>query len=658
VPLLLPTLGLIAGVGAGHFFADKASWWPAALAGLICIVAALRAWRGIAAIFLFVAVGWMASVVHRPASASFGCGVFSGTVTEIAERESSRRMIVEIDGFNGRPCPEFLAAVTTPAFNPPLDFGQRVTLKSTMEPLRHTPALPDETDYTAALRLRGVTATAYVRPADLRAGACAGSLKWSLRRMRGDISRRIFSSGVSDTTGALINTLLTGDGSMLSADTRDDYAAAGLAHVLALSGLHVGIIAWLIAVALWPLYLARMTCARLSATMVILWAYVAVTGFAPSVTRAAVMASVFMVGRIIQRESVPLNSLCLAAIIILIADPAALLSIGFQLSFAAVAAIIVIVPLINRVDRRAHPVLHAIAGAASASAAAVAGTGLIAAYYFHTYPLYFLIANLAVALLLTPLLAGSVLLVVAQAAGGAPLWLCGSLDFVAGMLGWVASAVAQLPGSAVRGVYVPAWSFVPYFAILAAALMWLRTRRNAWGAAAVTVAAAWTVAAGLTSPRFPDCEHFVVGESDCTNIIVRERDTIFVLTTALPPDTADVMARCRNKYVDYAGRRGVLTIKPMPAGHTTGYAVRSGRILSAGNRRYALIDDNSDCRRLPVRVDAALVCRGFTGDVVALADSLRPDTVILARDLNRRRHDRYLRELRAAGIPVRTLRSI
>lgn len=624
----------------------------------MCIVAAIRTMRGTAAILLFATIGWLAAAIRSPRPPILGPGTYTGTVTGITEGESSRRMIVEIDGADGEPCPGFQAAVTTPTFNPPLDFGQRVTLKATMEPLRHSPALPDEKDYTAALRIRGITAAAYVRPADLSAGGCQESLKWRLLRMRGGISRLIFDSGVNNTTGALLNTLLTGDSSLLSAGTRDEYAAAGLAHILAISGLHVGIIAWLITVALWPLYIARMTRTRLSATIILLWIYVAVIGFPPSVTRAAIMATVFMTGRIIQRESVPLNSLCLAAILILLADPADLFSIGFQLSFAAVAAIIIIVPLINRVDRRSHPVLHAFAGAASASVAAVAGTGLIAAYYFHTFPVYFIIANLAVAALLTPLLAGAAILVVMQATCGTPDLLCTILDFLAGIFGYIATTVAELPGSSIRGIYIPGWSMIPYFAILAATVMWLRSRRHAWAIAALSIATLWCVTSGLTAPRYPGHEHFIAAESDCTNIVVRERDTVSILTTALPADTADILDRCRHKYADYAGRRSVRAIRLMPEVYSGPYATRSGRILSTGNRRYALINNNADCRRPPVHIHTAVVCRGFTGDVVAFADSLRPDTIILARDLNRRRHDRYLRELRAAGLPVRSLRPL
>lgn len=112
-----------------------------------------------------------------------------------------------------------------------------------------------------------------VPPDDLEVTVRASGITALSDRIRRNIVGWIDVSSVSDATGALLSALLVGDGELLSDDTRSDYAATGLAHVLAVSGLHVGIVAAIVLMLLWPLVLCRFGRLRILLAIVAVWVY-------------------------------------------------------------------------------------------------------------------------------------------------------------------------------------------------------------------------------------------------------------------------------------------------------------------------------------------------------------------------------------------------
>ena len=142
----------------------------------------------------------------------------------------------------------------------------------------------------------------------------------------------------------------TGESSMLSRSLRSDYSRAGIAHLLALSGLHVGIIFVIINLLLrWLPLISFGHIMRSAAAVALLWLYVLATGMPPSAVRAALMFSMLQIAQAASADYSPLNALCAAAFISLCADTSLLFDAGFRLSYIAVAAIIVCaLPLLRR----------------------------------------------------------------------------------------------------------------------------------------------------------------------------------------------------------------------------------------------------------------------------------------------------------------------
>jgi competence protein ComEC len=219
---------------------------------------------------------------------------------------------------------------------------------------------------------------------------------------------------------AVATALVLGKRDLLTTEIRSAYADTGAMHVLAVSGLHVGIV-YLILLSLlgwlrrWPW--GRWVLAALS--LVGIWAFAAVTGWSPSVQRAAIMFSAIVVGGLGRRRIAVFNSLALAAIVMLLVDPQQLFAVGFQLSFSALTGIVFFTPSLEKLFYFPLVVLRKGWSAVAASIGAQLGTLPLALHYFQQFPLYFM-------------LSGTVVVITAYFA-----LIFGVLHgFTAGILGW------------------------------------------------------------------------------------------------------------------------------------------------------------------------------------------------------------------------------
>ena len=337
--------------------------------------------------------GW-----HRPQQPpAFGVNDYAATILTAREAKTSGQLLIaRVDSVGSAGVAPFKSRIHVVSEEPRVYPGQRIRFRAKLGPLPAVPAVPDIVDLQQNLRRQGVVASVAVPVDSIRYIASANRLNEWFARANETLLFRLEQAPLEPQTINVLAAMLLGCGDMLGDDTRADYSAAGMSHVLALSGMHVGIIAMIIAFALWPFYFGRHVRTRLILTIIALWFYAALTGFIPSVTRSVIMASVYMFGRVLQRRTSSLNSLCLAAILILLFVPEDIYAVGFQLSFAAVAGIIMFYPQLNRVDRRRHPRLYMLASYPALSVSAMLFAGIVSTFYFHTFPVYFLFANLLI----------------------------------------------------------------------------------------------------------------------------------------------------------------------------------------------------------------------------------------------------------------------
>ena len=220
-----------------------------------------------------------------------------------------------------------------------LRIGARITFRAEiLRPFALTN--PGAFDYRLYLRRKGIYRVVYL--SDLGAVQIEERDGFSLpaffASMR-DSFAAMFYRNFDEDNAAFLSALLLGDRENLSAETVENFSVSGAAHFLAISGLHLAII---VSIAYFVLRLLAVPYrAQRVVLLLLVIFYAAMIGFRPPITRASIMIVVFLLGQLLGRRSDTLNTLALAAIVILLWDPQQIFAVGFQLSFAAVFSIVV-----------------------------------------------------------------------------------------------------------------------------------------------------------------------------------------------------------------------------------------------------------------------------------------------------------------------------
>jgi len=211
------------------------------------------------------------------------------------------------------------------------------------------------------------------------------------------LSSVISESNLNAENKAIAKALLIGQKDDLSKEVLRIYSSAGAMHVLAVSGLHVGIVMMILMFILKPI--KRFRKGKLIFLLVVLfgvWFYAFVTGLSPSVLRSSLMFSFIVVGKELERETSVYQSILVSALLLLIVDPLVLFKVGFQLSYLAVIGVVYIQPKIYRLFYIKYKPIDYLWRISSVSIAAQLATFSLGLYYFHQFPNFFLVSNLIV----------------------------------------------------------------------------------------------------------------------------------------------------------------------------------------------------------------------------------------------------------------------
>lgn len=207
---------------------------------------------------------------------------------------------------------------------------------------------------------------------------------------RQQAEQQLHTLHIGEQDFAVIAAMAMGDKSALNQETKEAYSISGTSHILAVSGLHIGIIFQLIILLLGGKRRSKLTII-LSTTIV--WAYVIFIGFPASAVRAATMLSIYSMVLLSLRPDPTLNTLALAYIIMVLVNPFNIFDIGFQMSFLAVGSILLFYPLFFCLLSSHSNIIRAIWGLFCVSLAAQIGTLPLIVFYFGRISCYSLITS-------------------------------------------------------------------------------------------------------------------------------------------------------------------------------------------------------------------------------------------------------------------------
>ncbi|RYF19310.1 MAG: ComEC family competence protein, partial [Flavobacteriales bacterium] len=338
-----------------------------------------------------------------------------------------------------------------------LNYGDELMISAEYLPVE-PPYNPAEFDFKAWLASKNIYHQTFIKQEQLvKLGEGQGNpiIKYALevRRQQVAVYRKLIKD---DEAFAVASTLILGYRADLSKETLAAYSKTGTIHALSVSGMHVGIIYIMLDFLL--SFLDKKRFGRLFKVVLIcsfIWCYALLTGFSPSVFRSAVMLTAFILAKQLKRSSNSYNILAFTAIFLLVINPFLVWDVGFQLSFFAVFGLIYFQPKIYKWRYFKNKWVDKLWSTISISLAAQLATLPLSIYYFHQFPVYFIISNLLILGPITVLMYVGIAILLLRAYFLAPAFER-LIIFINKGLKWI----SELPYASITEIWLDKWQLL------------------------------------------------------------------------------------------------------------------------------------------------------------------------------------------------------
>ncbi len=274
-------------------------------------------------------------------------------------------------------------------------------------------------------------------------------------KMQDHLFQKYMEYGMKDDVLEVAGALTLGLREKLGDEIKQSYRVSGAVHILAISGLHVGI---LYVVLFYSLsFLKRRRWGKIVMVLVImaaLWFFALLTGLSPSVLRASTMFSFVLIGQSLRRHSNVYNSLAISAFILLFINPTLISNVGFQLSYCAVLGIVIVQPRLHNLMRSRLWLIDKISGLVAVSIAAQLATFPLSLFYFHQFPVYFWLTNIIVIPFTTIILYFGLLFFSISFYSPAAGFIGKILAFLVNGMNISVETIKEFPLSLIDGIYI------------------------------------------------------------------------------------------------------------------------------------------------------------------------------------------------------------
>ena len=373
--------------------------------------------------------------------------------------------------------------------------GTVIVLKKPLQPIKNT-GNPAAFNFERYAAFQDIYQQVYLQGADfvVLTGMEERSLSVFLYTMRDKLLNVLTGFIPGKKEAGMAEALLLGFKDDLDKELLQRYANTGVVHVIAISGMHLGLIYWLLAMVTSPLK-KKPALRWLVPVLIIslLWLFALLTGGGPSILRSAVMFTCIVIAENSGRKTYIYNSLAAAAFVLLCINPFWLWDAGFQLSFGAVLSIVIFMKPIYNWFYFTNPMVDGIWKLSAVTMAAQVLTTPVSMFHFHQFPIYFLFTNLLavplsslIVLLEIGLCCFSGLPAIAHPAGQLIHWLIESMNQFIGYM-------EQLPFSVWSGMQITVLQALLLYAVIAALSSWLMRKNKTALLAALTCLLAFFV---------------------------------------------------------------------------------------------------------------------------------------------------------------------
>lgn len=462
------------------------------------------------------------------------------------------------------------------------------------------PLNPGEFDYKQWLERQNIYAQVFVQKNEyIKTGENITNPLYSIAfRLRENFDKILQKNIPDSITYGVAAALILGQRNHLDEEITGAFANTGTIHVLAVSGLHVAVLFYIISFLLgFTRRFKHGTLIKVFIGLCILWIYAVITGLSPSVVRSAIMFSFVAAGEAFNRKTSIYNSLAASALFMLALDANVLYNIGFQLSYLAVLGIVVMQePLYKLLNfRRWLP--DKIWQLTTVSLAAQVATFPLGIYYFHQFPNYFLISNLIIVPLST----------IAMCVGVA-LFVLSPIPFLASIAGWlldfllkacifIVQAIENSPFSYSGSHYLSIAGCALVYAAIVFILFYFATKKYSQLALALGCCiglAALALWRGYTTYRHREFTVYALpnGQKALSYI---EKNTAYLLADSLITKDSKIFRQKINPHFILAN---VKTIQPIGDSINTGNFAVKNDFIALGNKRILLADTNTPLSKI------------------------------------------------------------
>lgn len=622
---------------------------------------ASRPWWIISVTLASIAAGALALELYRPGTIDLrqvnGKPV-CGLIEELETYDYGMRIKARLAGQDAHQVTPQRVLLSTSGCNYLLHEGDLISFECKLLPVTNL-GNPDEFDRESHLWQQGILYSQHLPVAQI---ACIGhrpTLLAQAASLRRQLVQKVLATSLSPDAQDLMIALLLGHSRQIDSSVRNRFSQAGIAHILALSGLHVGLITGLIWFLLFPLDYFRLKKLRLLLTLLSLLGFALLTGMSPSVVRATIMIGFTLLGIVLYRRSTALNAMCVSALLTLCVWPTAIYQAGFQLSYITVGAIVGfqgrLLPDANRKRRFWHWLWSLL----STSLIAMLATIMLTAYYFCSISPLSILSNVLILPVMPILMVLGAIFLLLAAIGLDWSMLNGCIELIYGYMNRVSAMVSSLPGAHYGGLYVTGLLAVLFYLGMACLIIWLMSRNIRWLLAALAVAVMSIAHLAWVGWRTPVNNLLVLNDYSSTPILWQDDG----MTFAWLPDnrTADrgLFEQTHRRLLAHWGNDSVQWVDAKASGTST--FVRSPwafvnhqhiLVLGKGISRAWLEEINKT-----TSVDLLIVTKRYHGSLPDVVRACHPRLVLLSGDLPDDRHAAHLDSCRQLGQPVHDIRS-
>lgn len=291
--------------------------------------------------------------------------------------------------------------------------------------------------------------------------------------IREKITKSLIQYGFKNDELAVVNALLLGQRQNLTSELQQSYIGAGAIHILAISGLHIGIILLILTAVFKPLHYFKH--GKLAASIIIitiLWMYAIIAGLSASVVRAVAMFTAIAIAMQVNRPSNVYKNLVISMFFLLLFNPYYLFEVGFQLSYLAVFSIVWIQPKLYHFWKPKFWFLDKTWQLLTVSAAAQIGVLPLSLYYFHQFPGLFFVSNLVIIPVLGIILTAGIIIMALSVLQIAPQFLVDAFIFVIRQMNHFVAWIANQEYFIIQQISMSFLLMVSFYVLLFFGLKW------------------------------------------------------------------------------------------------------------------------------------------------------------------------------------------